>query len=81
MNQNTNIVEAAAELAHRDLKIMTEHIYLSLNEEEIHAVMWREDPETMGDDNPTFIYTEKAQDLFNNIYDDIFDILLKAKAE
>ena len=64
MNLKINIVEAASELAERDVKKEykeTEHLIYVFDEE----------------GNST--YTEEAQEFFNDSYDEYFDILLNCK--
>lgn len=64
MNVEINIVEAAAELAERDVKIELE--------EKEHLIY-------VFDEEGNSTYTEQAQELFNSYYDDYFDILLNCK--
>jgi len=80
MELKINIVEAAAELAERELEMMYKQTYPDSNEQEIHNMIWTEDTsEVPATESCTMIYTDEAQDLFSTIYDVIFDVLLKCK--
>jgi hypothetical protein len=63
MNLEINIVEAAAELAERDVnKELDDQTLIYIFDEEGNST-----------------YTEQAQELFNAYYDEYFDILLNCK--
>lgn len=58
-----NIVEVASELAHRDLIHMVE------NELDLYTT----------DDNGDLRYKEKHQDIFNELYDEYYNIIENGK--
>ena len=63
MNVEINIVEAAAELAERDVQ-------KELDDQTLIYVF---------DEEGNSTYTEQAQELFNTYYDEYFDLLLNCK--
>ena len=64
MNININILEVASELAHKKLE---EHFEFETNK----IYEWVSDDESR--------YTEEAQDLFNEWYDNYYDLLFNLK--
>jgi hypothetical protein len=76
MDLKINIIEAAAEIAEQ----MLEREYIILYPEKsgvhLHKMIW-----TVTELEFDIIthYTEDAQNRFNNIYDEVFDLLISAK--
>jgi hypothetical protein len=66
MNININILEVASELAHRELERHFEF-------EAKRIYDWVSDDESR--------YTEEAQDLFNEWYDEYYDFLIQLKED
>jgi hypothetical protein len=63
MNVTVNILELASELAHNELET-------SFNEEAV--VIYKEDEDT-------FVYTDEAQEVFNELYDKYYTIIDQMK--
>ena len=63
MNVTVNILELASELAHNELET-------SFNEEAV--VIYKEDEDT-------FVYTDEAQEVFNELYDKYYTIIDQIK--
>lgn len=63
MERKINIIEAASELAHKDLVTI-------VGGEVFECELW-EDPEA-----EVLIYTDEHQERFNQLYDEYFDLLL-----
>jgi hypothetical protein len=79
MELKINIVEAAAELAERQLKRLyaTDHNMKWDNPAEagtLYNMVYDEDSETN-----TIVFTEEAQDIFNAMYDEIFEKLMDCR--
>ena len=68
MNITVNIVELAAELAQNELEKNSE---LTSNDAEFG--IW------INDGNNCLIYSEKAQDIFNDLYDYYYSLIEKCK--
>ena len=66
MNININILEVASELAHKKIE---EHFEFEAN----RIYEWVSDEESR--------YTEEAQDLFNEWYDEYYDFLIQLKED
>lgn len=66
MNIKINILEVASELANREVEK-----YFNFDAEKIYE--WVSDDESR--------YTEQAQDIFNDLYDVYYDLLLNLKEE
>jgi hypothetical protein len=77
MNLEINIVEAAAELAEREIKdfYKTRIARKGASEEELDLLMY-----DLGEDD-VLTYTKDAQEIFNVCYDEIFDVLLNCKTQ
>jgi hypothetical protein len=63
MNVTVNILELASDLAHNELET-------SFNEEAV--VIYKEDEDT-------FVYTDEAQEVFNELYDKYYTIIDQIK--
>jgi hypothetical protein len=63
MNVTVNILELASDLAHNELET-------SFNEEAV--VIYKEDEDT-------FVYTDEAQEVFNELYDKYYTIIDQMK--
>jgi hypothetical protein len=63
MNVTVNILELASDLAHNELET-------SFNEEAV--VIYKEDEDT-------FVYTDEAQEVFNELYDKYYTIIENLK--
>ena len=63
MNVTVNILELASDLAHNELET-------SFNEEAV--VIYKEDEDT-------FVYTDEAQEVFNELYDKYYSIIENLK--
>jgi hypothetical protein len=63
MNVTVNILELASDLAHNELET-------SFNEEAV--VIYKEDEDT-------FVYTDEAQEVFNELYDKYYTIIDQLK--
>jgi hypothetical protein len=68
MERKINILEAASELAHRDLVMMA-------GGPDWEYELWEDQ------DAEVLVYTEEWQDRFNDLYDEYFDILLNTSEE
>jgi predicted phosphoadenosine phosphosulfate sulfurtransferase len=66
MNITVNILEIASELAHQRLEA-----YFNYNQEKIYK--WVSEDVS--------IYTEEAQDIFNQFYDEFYDLFWDLKEE
>jgi hypothetical protein len=69
-NVTVNILELSSEIANKRLIQLYEQFYPSKTIDEIENMIMIEDL-----DNGTFIYTEHAQDLFNQLYDEYFTLI------
>lgn len=63
MNVTVNILELASELAHNELESL-------FNEADV--VIYKEDEDT-------FVYTDRAQEVFNELYDKYYTIIENLK--
>jgi hypothetical protein len=63
MNVTVNILELASDLAHNELETL-------FNEEAV--VIYKEDEDT-------FVYTDEAQEVFNELYDKYYTIIEQCK--
>jgi hypothetical protein len=63
MNVTVNILELASDLAHNELETL-------FNEEAV--VIYKEDEDT-------FVYTDEAQEVFNELYDKYYTIIDQMK--
>jgi hypothetical protein len=63
MNVTVNILELASDLAHNELESL-------FNEEDV--VIYKEDEDT-------FVYTDQAQEVFNELYDKYYTIIENLK--
>lgn len=70
MNIKINIVEAAANIAEQQVEREYKIMYPELNAMKLYKLIWVD-----GIDN-TANYTQEAQEIFTNIYDDLFNILM-----
>jgi hypothetical protein len=70
MNIKINIVEAAANIAEQQVEREYKIMYPELNAMKLYKLIWVD-----GIDN-TANYTQEAQEIFTNIYDDLFNILI-----
>jgi hypothetical protein len=68
-----NIVELASELANRELNSYADNLSESDYRFEFPNGVTQED------DSDVITYTEEAQDMFNELYDKYYDIVLKTK--
>lgn len=66
MNVKINIVELASELA--DLELAKHFEYSSI-------CVWQED------DNECLVYTEEAQEIFNDLYDKFYSLIDRLKVD
>lgn len=74
MEARINIVEASARFAESKVKEIFTNNNKEKTEEEIENLIYTKDEE-----NDTMIYTDSAQEKFNNWYDYFFDVLLNCK--
>lgn len=65
-----NICELCSELAHKRLIEYYKEVYHHTSEEEIENMIMIDDL-----DEGTFVYTEQAQDMFNQLYDEYWTII------
>jgi len=80
MDLKINIIEAAAAIAENETELHYKMMYPELNDMKIYSMIWTEDTsEVPKTESCTFIYTDEAQEIFQNLYDAIFDLLIACK--
>lgn len=79
MHQKTNILEAAANIAESLVEYIFKSKYPELNKLKLHEKIWVDTENVPG--KIVTVYTEEAQDIFNEKYEDTLELLMNCKVE